>query len=259
MSPPSVPPQVPSSGRPLPSAGSSGASSPASPVLSADSDFSPPLAPRFVSFARHYHRLAPVRSPRRDVASGAWTTSTAAPAPPLNGGENETSQVPGRPLCVHASLFDPGGPPTPGHYRNGDVVFRWINGVDSATVLSRLYHAACTLSVYASQPGSPPNHATLDSGWWPALAGQDSHLLGRVEGFQHVCPLHRFPPSPSFAWRTNPTLAASGARAAQVVGLRSANPTYHLRRVSSDSGSFLGPLVLTRPSRQVPCQGGRVR
>ena len=25
--------------------------------------------------------------------------------------------------------------------------------------LSRLYHAACTLSVYASQPGSPPDHA----------------------------------------------------------------------------------------------------
>ena len=47
-------------------------------------------------------------------------------------------------------------------------------------VLSRLYHAACTLSVYASQPGSPPDHATLDSGWWPALTGQDSHLLGRA-------------------------------------------------------------------------------
>ena len=31
---------------------------------SADSDFSPPLAPRFVSFARHYHRFALLRSPR---------------------------------------------------------------------------------------------------------------------------------------------------------------------------------------------------
>ena len=41
--------------------------------------------------------------------------------------------------------------------------------------LSRLDHAACTLSVYASQP----DHATLDSGWWPALTGQDSHLLGQ--------------------------------------------------------------------------------
>ena len=44
------------------------------------------------------------------------------------------------------------------------------------------------LSVYASQPGSPPDHATLDSGWWPALTGQGSHLLGRIEGFRHVYP-----------------------------------------------------------------------
>ena len=68
------------------------------------------------------------------------------------------------------------------------MVFRWINGVDSATMLSRLHHAACTLSVYASQPGSPPDHATLDSGWWPTLTGQDSHLLGHIEGFRHVFP-----------------------------------------------------------------------
>ena len=90
--------------------------------------------------------------------------------------------------CVHAPLFDPGEPPTPGHFRASDVVFRSINGVDFASALSRLNHAACTLSVYASQPGSPPDHATLDSGWWPALTGQDFHLLGRVEGFRHVYP-----------------------------------------------------------------------
>ena len=68
-------------------------------------------------------------------------------------------------------------------------------------VLSRLYHAACTLSVYASQPGSPPHRATLDSGWWPAFTGQDSHTLGRVEGFRYVYPSTWLPPSPSFAWR----------------------------------------------------------
>ena len=84
--------------------------------------------------------------------------------------------------CVHAPLFDPGGPPAPGHYRTGDVVFRTLNNVDSAFALSRLDHAACTLSVYASQPESPPDRATLDSGWWPALTGQDSHLLGRIDG-----------------------------------------------------------------------------
>ena len=69
--------------------------------------------------------------------------------------------------------------------------------------LSRLNHAACTLSVYASQPGSPPDHATLDSGWWPALTGQGFHLLGRVEGFRHVYPSTWLSPSPSFAWRNN--------------------------------------------------------
>ena len=67
--------------------------------------------------------------------------------------------------------------------------------------LSRLNHAACTLCVYASQPGSLPDHATRDSGWWPALTGQGFHLLGRVEGFRHVCPSTWLPPSPSFAWR----------------------------------------------------------
>ena len=102
-------------------------------------------------------------------------------------------------------LFDPGEPPTPGHFRASDVVFRWINGVDFASALSRLNHAACTLSVYASQPGSPPDHATLDSGWWSALTGQDSHLLGRIEGFRHVYPSTWLPPPPSFAWRNNPT------------------------------------------------------
>ena len=40
--------------------------------------------------------------------------------------------------------------------------------------ISRLYHAALMLPVYASQPGLPPNHATLGSGWSPAFAGRDS-------------------------------------------------------------------------------------
>ena len=42
---------------------------------------------------------------------------------------------------------------------------------------------------------SGPDHATLDSGWWPAFTGQDSHLLGRVEGFRHVCSSREAPKS----------------------------------------------------------------
>ena len=49
--------------------------------------------------------------------------------------------------CVHAPLSDPGGPPNPGHFRTGDVVFRLRNDVDSASTslgaLSRGLHALC--------------------------------------------------------------------------------------------------------------------
>ena len=42
--------------------------------------------------------------PGRDDSPRSWTTSTAAPAPPLIGGENETSQVPGQPLRTCSAL-----------------------------------------------------------------------------------------------------------------------------------------------------------
>ena len=141
--------------------------------------------------------------PGPDDSPGAWTISTAAPVPPLNGGEDEISQVPGRPLrtCPALRPRRTSGP----RPVSGPAVWSSVQLTTSTPrfALSRLYHAACTLSVYASQPGSPPDRATLDSGWWPALTGQDSHLLGRVEGFRHVCPFTWLLPSPSFAWRNN--------------------------------------------------------
>jgi hypothetical protein len=46
-----------------------------------------------------------------------------------------------------------------------DVAFSSEDGFGSAKILiSRLYHAACRPPVYASQPGSSPDHATLGSG-----------------------------------------------------------------------------------------------
>ena len=131
----------------------------------------------------------------------AWTTSTAAPAPPLHGGENEISQVPGRPLRTCPALRPRRTADTrPLQHRRCDLPPFEQRRLRICT-LSRLHHAACTLSVYASQPGSLPVHATRDSGWWPALTGQGFHLLGRIEGFRHVCPSTWLPPSPSFAWR----------------------------------------------------------
>ena len=104
MSPPSVPPQAPSSGRPLPSAGSLGAGSPTSQVLSADSDFSPPSRVTSSPSLRAT-TASPSSLPRsRTFPPRAWTTSIAAPAPPLHGGDDETSQVPGRPLRTCPAL-----------------------------------------------------------------------------------------------------------------------------------------------------------
>ena len=42
--------------------------------------------------------------PEHGDAPRAWTISIAAPAPPLNGGEDEISQVPGRPLRTCPAL-----------------------------------------------------------------------------------------------------------------------------------------------------------
>ena len=202
MSPPSVPPQTPSSGRPLPSVGSSGASSPTSPVLSADSDFSPPVAPHFVSFARRYHRFALFAPP----GNGRFPRG---PGPLL-------SRRPHRLVAMEKTRY-PRFLDDPWHYMprsqtpadrrtqatTGPAMWSSADLMTSTPhrTLSRLNHAACTLSVYASQPGSPPDHATLDSGWWPTLTGQGSHLLGRIEGFRHVRPSTWLSPSPSFAWR----------------------------------------------------------
>src|SRR6266542_2359658 len=54
--------------------------------------------------------------------------------------------------------------------------------------------ARAALPDYASQPGSPPNHATLGSGWSLAFAGR-ACPAGFVRRFQLT-----LPPSPGFAW-----------------------------------------------------------
>ena len=59
--------------------------------------------------------------------------------------------------CVHAALLDPGGPPNPGHFRTGDVVFHLRNDVDSASTAfgapSRGLHALCVRFAAGVTPG----------------------------------------------------------------------------------------------------------
>ena len=129
---------------------------------------------RFVAFARRFHPDASSFAPREHGrhAHRARTISSAAPVDRVS--RMESTRPPrflGNP-CVQAPLFDPGGPHDPGHGGPCDAAFRSENGVGSAIgSLSRLNHAACTLPVYASQPGSPPCHATLGSGWRLPFAG----------------------------------------------------------------------------------------
>ena len=101
---PSVPPDVVSTDRPLPSRGSARVRSPRSTVLSADSDCSVAIAPHFVAFAWHYLAVGPVRSHRTDPRRQAWAASYAVPAPRLWQGTTERSQVPGRPVRTCPAL-----------------------------------------------------------------------------------------------------------------------------------------------------------
>jgi hypothetical protein len=103
--------------------------------------------------------------------------------------------------CMYAALSDPGEISMPGH--NGVSILpvpslrrrlprrRSFRG--SITRLARL------LSTLRGA-GCPALHARLASGWWPAFAGQGSHLLGplrKVSGAGYVIP----PPFPRLAWR----------------------------------------------------------
>ena len=171
MSPSSVPPQVPSSGRPLPIRRVLWGEFPDLTGTISRLRFlaSPRASLRFLRSA-----LPPLR--RSSLPRGATTPrgpGLLLPRRPHRLSTVEKTRPP-RFLdnpCVHAPLSDPGGPPTPGHYRTGDGVFRIRYDVDSAMILiSGLNHAACTLPVYASRPGSPQDaqHSVPAGGQpWP--------------------------------------------------------------------------------------------
>jgi hypothetical protein len=88
--------------------------------------------------------------------------------------------------CVRAVVSDPGGVACAWLLqRRSDVAFRVRHGVGPhVDMLSWLNPKARALPVYASQRRLPSDHATLGSGWVPALTGQGFHLLGSTERFQ---------------------------------------------------------------------------
>ncbi len=146
----------------------------------------------------------------------------------FTNGDDEISQVPGGPFHARALLFDPGETSAPGHHGAPVLPSAFFTASALArTSLSGLDRTAHELAVYASQPGSPPGHARLASGWWPAVPGRGSTPAGSHRTF----PTHAsmgLPPPPSFpgaqriasvvlAFLWNRVLQSLTARRAQIL------------------------------------------
>jgi hypothetical protein len=131
----------------------------------------------------------------RSLGDGALSPRTRqfpSPSLPDLGIERRCAGLPGSwgSRCWHALLSDP-----------GEVVVDWsrITTVLPSALLtasalatspiSRLHHTACLLPVYASQYGSPHDHARLGSGCGPAWPGGVGYPRGSNE---------KFPPSSGF-------------------------------------------------------------
>ena len=141
----------------LPSPGSSGASSPASTVLSKRYDFLPPIPPHFVAFAWRYLSVHSFFSlPGGRVRRRGLELVTRYLRPGCRRGDDRISQVPGEPrLSVCTCSVDAGR--TAGT-RPVTVPQRgpWYRTAKApAKGLSTLNSMAFGLAVYASQCGLP--------------------------------------------------------------------------------------------------------
>ena len=172
MSSSSIPPKAPYSDLPLPSLGSLGAGSPISSVLSAYLRLLDHL-PSSLRCLRSPGTLPRVlfASIGRTPLRWTWAFSHTAPAPPSSARSDQA--LPGS--WATLAYMPRSSTPAEG-WCQANTASPLLPSVRSTTsaphsILSRLHHAAYTPPVYASQSGSLLNHATLGSGWWPALAG----------------------------------------------------------------------------------------
>jgi len=82
--------------------------------------------------------------------------------------DDMASEVPGGPQCLHALLFEPVGTLALLLSHARMLPSAGSTASASAAHLSRLNHTAYRPPVYASQPGLPQDHATLDSSCQPS-------------------------------------------------------------------------------------------
>jgi hypothetical protein len=176
--------------------------SPASQVLSRRSDSPPPLPPRFVAFVWRYRADARLRS--HGAGACGREPGLLIAGRPSSMTPRKRWGLPGSwtDPCLYAALSDPGEISMPGH--NGISILpvpslrrRLPRRRSFRGSITRLARSLSTLR----GAGCPALHARLASGWWPAFAGQGSHLLGplrKVSGAGYVIP----PPFPGLPGAT---------------------------------------------------------
>ena len=185
----------------LPFTGSSGASSPASTVLSQRCDFLPSIPPRFVAFAwRYLGCTRSFRSSADECAAKAWSWS---PGGSSREDAEETTGSPkflGNPNCPFAHVP---------HRRRQDRDTRPLRCRDMALGhrtakapakgLSTLNSMAFGLAVYASQFGLPrPTQNSLPAAG-QALPGRLSTRKVPMKGFRFASYISFSPPK--LSWR----------------------------------------------------------
>src|SRR5712691_13389680 len=123
-----------------------------------------------------------------------------ASLPALSHGDDQVSQVPGEPPCLHAPLFDPGELFTPGLSCGVSIrpsVFLTTSalaGIISRGSITRPAHSLCTLR---SADHSATTQHSVPAGGQP-LPGGTGHPLGSTERFPrsrlHLLPLSQASP-----------------------------------------------------------------
>ena len=170
---------------------------------------------------RYYQRTPTSRRPsRRTSSSFAWRYHAVALFAPAGVGRSR-----GRDCCLSRPSVPhlrrrrrdlpgswatrahmprsrtPAEPPAPGHLGAAMMPSALVTASASAMYTNFVAQSRglqgflCTLR----SRGHPRTTQHSVPAGWPTLAGQDSHLRGRKEGFRHVTAC--LPPSPSFAWR----------------------------------------------------------
>src|SRR5436190_9065732 len=189
----------------LSSTGSSGASSPASSVLSKRYDFLPPIPPRFVTFAWRYlslHSLSLLLGGRVRHQGPELVTRCLQPGVLLRRRHDLASSW--GISIVHSRMFSrrrQDGCTRP--LRCSRVAPGMRKAKAPAKGLSTLNSMAFGLAVYASQCGLPTPHARLPSGRWSGATGRAFHSQDSAERFPS-CFLTSHPPFPSFLSQSHP-------------------------------------------------------